>query len=284
MIDSLSWLLLLILQPCSNLSPHSSYCAQADTEPIPEPEPGSHRKAKVVDVRLPTHLVPELYTLELVPFIVPDNFTIRGHVEIDMVCMLAADNVTLHSADMVINNDTVSLQEKKSGRRIQITGHSYDKDREFYISKLGEDLQPGMQYTIRIEYTAYLKDNLKGFYRSVYKNQATGEDEYIAVTQFQATDARRAFPCFDEPGIKAAYKVSLGRTPDMSSISNMPIESKGEAMAGSQEYVWDRYQQSVKMSTYLVAFVVSKFKFRETTREDNGVGLPFLTYNIFSVF
>ena len=284
MIDSLSWLLLLILQPCSNLSPHSSYCAQADTEPIPEPEPGSHRKAKVVDVRLPTHLVPELYTLELVPFIVPDNFTIRGHVEIDMVCMLAADNVTLHSADMVINNDTVSLQEKKSGRRIQITGHSYDKDREFYISKLGEDLQPGMQYTIRIEYTAYLKDNLKGFYRSVYKNQATGEDEYIAVTQFQATDARRAFPCFDEPGIKAAYKVSLGRTQDMSSISNMPIESKGEAMAGSQEYVWDRYQQSVKMSTYLVAFVVSKFKFRETTREDNGVGLPFLIYTIFSVF
>ena len=284
MIDSLSWLLLLILQPCSNLSPHSSYCAQADTEPIPEPEPGSHRKAKVVDVRLPTHLVPELYTLELVPFIVPDNFTIRGHVEIDMVCMLAADNVTLHSADMVINNDTVSLQEKKSGRRVQITGHSYDKDREFYISKLGEDLQPGMQYTIRIEYTAYLKDNLKGFYRSVYKNQATGEDEYIAVTQFQATDARRAFPCFDEPGIKAAYKVSLGRTQDMSSISNMPIESKGEAMAGSQEYVWDRYQQSVKMSTYLVAFVVSKFKFRETTREDNGVGLPFLIYTIFSVF
>lgn len=70
----------------------------------------------------------------------------------------------------------------------------------------------------------------------------------------------------------------------MSSISNMPIESKGEAMAGSQEYVWDRYQQSVKMSTYLVAFVVSKFKFRETTREDNGVGLPFLTFNIFSVF
>jgi len=282
---AVSWLLLVVLQPCfsspPNPSPHPSYCAQAESEPIPEPEPGSHGKPKVRDVRLPTHLVPELYTLELVPFIVPDNFTIRGHVEIAMVCMHAADNVTLHSADMVINNDTVSLQEKKSGRSIQITGHSYDKDREFYISKLGESLQPGMQYTIRIQYTAYLKDNLKGFYRSVYKNQATGEDEYIAVTQFQATDARRAFPCFDEPGIKAAYKVSLGRTQDMSSISNMPIESKGEAMAGTQEYVWDRYRQSVEMSTYLVAFVVSKFKFRETTREDNGVGLLFLTPNIF---
>ena len=56
----------------------------------------------------------------------------------------------------------------------------------------------------------------------------------------------------------------------MSSISNMPIQRKGVAMEGSEEYVWDVYQQSVKMSTYLVAFVVSKFKFVEETR-DNGV-------------
>ena len=63
--------------------------------------------------------------------------------------------------------------------------------------------------------------------------------------------------------------MSLGRRPDMSSISNMPIVSKGEVMDGTSEYVWDRYEQSVKMSTYLVAFVVSKFKYVETTRENN---------------
>ena len=56
----------------------------------------------------------------------------------------------------------------------------------------------------------------------------------------------------------------------MSSISNMPIQREGVAMEGSEKYVWDVYQQSVKMSTYLVAFVVSKFKFVEETR-DNGV-------------
>jgi len=242
-----------------------------DPSTEPEPEPGSQAKEKVTDVRLPTHLIPELYTLQLVPFIIPDNFTIRGYVEIEMKCMEAANNVTLHVADMEIQNDTVILEEKISRKAIKITGHEYDKDREFYISNLAENLEAGKVYTIKIEYTAKLKDNLKGFYRSKYIDQSTGNEEYIAVTQFQATDARRAFPCFDEPAMKAKYKVSLGRLKNMKSISNMPIEREGEAMQGSAEYVWDRYMESVKMSTYLVAFVVSKFEYRETTREDNGV-------------
>jgi len=245
------------------------HAGQPEPEPEPEaePEPGP-AKAKVRDVRLPRHLVPVNYKLELVPFIVPDNFSIRGYAEIEMHCTEGAFNVTLHVADMVVENDTVALVEK-DGAPVDIFNIDYDLDREFIVVNLNAGLEAGKNYVIRIHYTAYLKDNLKGFYRSVYKDRTTGEEEYIAVTQFQPTDARRAFPCFDEPGIKATYEVSLGRRPDMSSISNMPIVSKGEAMDGTSEYVWDRYQQSVKMSTYLVAFVVSKFKYVETTRENN---------------
>jgi len=241
-----------------------------DANPEPEPEPASSAvKKKVTDVRLPRHLRPEIYRVELVPFIIPDNFTIQGYVEIEMTCIYPAANVTLHVADIKVENKTVELMEKK-GNAVNIREMSYDNDREFIIANLDNNLEVGKVYVIKIHFTAYLKDNLKGFYRSVYKDKASGKDEYIAVTQFQATDARRAFPCFDEPGIKAKYKVKLGRRVDMSSISNMPIEEKGMPMEGTTEYVWDSYQESVKMSTYLVAFVVSKFEFKEITR-DNGV-------------
>jgi len=239
----------------------------SEPEPSAEPEPGATKK-KVTDVRLPRHLVPVNYKLELVPFIIPDNFSIRGYAEIEMHCTEDAFNVTLHVADMEIQNDTISLVEK-DGKAVDIFNIDYDLDREFIVVNLNEGIVPGKSYVIKMHYTAYLKDNLKGFYRSVYKDRTTGSQEYIAVTQFQPTDARRAFPCFDEPGIKATYQVSLGRRRDMSSMSNMPIVSEGEAMEGTSEYVWDRYQQSVKMSTYLVAFVVSKFKYVETTRDNN---------------
>ena len=203
------------------------------------------------------------------PFIIPDNFTIRGNVEIEVLCHSPASNITLHAADLKINNDTVAVTDE-SGDSVRVTGVKYDKDREFFIINLDSRLQMNSVYFINIEYTAYLRDNLKGFYRSVYTDAATNKTEYLAVTQFQATDARRAFPCFDEPGIKASYEVRLGRTMDMTSMSNMPIMEEGVPMEGSEEYVWDIYKKSVKMSTYLVAFVVSKFDYVEETRS-NGV-------------
>ena len=91
---------------------HFDSSAEPSAEPIPssEPEPSS-KHAKVTDVRLPLHLIPEKYKLELVPFIIPDNFTIRGYVEVEMKAVIAGDNVTLHVADMTLDNDTVTVEE-----------------------------------------------------------------------------------------------------------------------------------------------------------------------------
>lgn len=175
-------------------------------------------ETKVRDVRLPRHLEPLHYNLELVPFLIPDNFTIRGRVEIEVLCRLPATNITLHAADLEIDNSTVTVSDLSTGDDIEVSGVAYDEAREFYILNTGSELEQGKKYVIKIRYTAFLKDNLKGFYRfvflvglpsgvihssrSVYVDGETNSTEYIAVTQFQAADARRAFPCFDEPALK----------------------------------------------------------------------------------
>jgi len=225
---------------------------------------------KVTDVRLPLHLVPEQYNLKLIPFIKQDNFTIDGYVEISMLCMHEGANITLHSKDTEIQNKTVKVEDNQ-GNNVGISRYSYDHGREFFILHLTKNLEKGTRYTVKITFTAFLRDNLKGFYRSEYDDKESGKKELMAVTQFQPTEARRAFPCFDEPGVKAKFEVSLGRKKEYSSISNMPIREKGVAMERDEEYVWDHFQNSVKMSTYLVAFVISKFEYRESEQSDSGV-------------
>ena len=120
---------------------------------------------KVKDVRLPTHLEPLHYNLELVPFLIPDNFTIRGQVEIEVLCRLPATNITLHAADLEIENNTVTVTDLDSGNDIEVVDVEYDEAREFFILNMGSELEKGKKYAIKIQYTAFLKDNLKGFYR-----------------------------------------------------------------------------------------------------------------------
>ena len=78
---------------------------------------GSIHCGKVTDVRLPSHLEPVNYKLDLVPFILPDNFTIRGYVEIEVVCRVSASNITLHAADLNIDKKTVEVVNTVTGDR-----------------------------------------------------------------------------------------------------------------------------------------------------------------------
>ena len=77
-----------------------------------------------------------------------------------------------------------------------------------------------------IEYAGILNDRLLGFYRSKYTDPS-GKTKYMATTQFEAADARRAFPCWDEPATKATFDVSLLVEKNYMAISNMPIRKKG---------------------------------------------------------
>jgi len=102
-----------------------------------------------------------------------------------------------------------------------------------------------------------LKDNLKGFYRSSYRDPQTNTTKTIATTQFESTHARRAFPCFDEPSLKAKFTISLGRFKNMTTLSNTVIKNTTKV---DDDFVMDHYEPSVTMSTYLLAFIVSEFR------------------------
>ena len=224
---------------------------------------------KSLQMRLPKHIQPQKYALYLTPFIIKDNFTIQGHVDIDIIVnQKKVKTIILHSQDLKIYENTVKVIGTDN-QNYDILGFGYEKTTNFFYIHLAKDLPRSVK--LSIDYLGDLNSDLMGFYRSSYLNDETNSTEFIATTQFEAVGARKALPCFDEPAFKAIFKVSIGRIKNMTSLSNMPKERVGVQMADNNEYVWDIYRDSPKMPTYLLAFVVSRFTFRQSKSLANGV-------------
>ncbi|XP_015679228.1 puromycin-sensitive aminopeptidase-like protein [Protobothrops mucrosquamatus] len=107
---------------------------------------------------------------------------------------------------------------------------------------------------------------MKGFYRSKYITPS-GDMRFAAVTQFEATDARRAFPCWDEPAIKATFDISLVVPKDRVALSNTNITDR-RPYPDDENLVEVKFSRTPVMSTYLVAFVVGEYDFLETRTTD----------------
>src|SRR5438093_2804381 len=116
------------------------------------------------------------------------------------------------------------------------------------------DIAPGA-WRLGLAFTGTRNDKLRGFYRSSYKDP-TGEQRLMAATQFEATDARRAFPCWDEPAFKAVFAVTLVIDSKLTAVSNTSVVS--ERVERGRTVV--TFADTMKMSTYLVAFVVGELE------------------------
>jgi len=215
-------------------------------------------------VRLSTSVVPHSYKVQLIPFIWEKNFTFNGFVEILVNVTQPTDNITLHMNDIKVLSRRVmrlaggATVADDREEEIPVVNHSIDIERQFLVLHPSETLTQG-QYKIYITYIGNLNNVLQGFYRSSYKVNNT--TRWLAASQFQSTDARRAFPCFDEPALKARFTISIGRPSNMLAISNMPRKKvPPQPVDGINDYEWDHFEESVPMSTYLVAFVVSDFQ------------------------
>ncbi|KAI6679923.1 hypothetical protein NL676_033804 [Syzygium grande] len=135
-----------------------------------------------------------------------------------------------------------------------------DED-EILVLEFPETLPIGIG-VLAIDFDGILNDKMKGFYRSTYEHN--GEKKNMAVTQFEPVDARRCFPCWDEPACKATFKITLDVPSDLVALSNMPIVD--EKVEGHVKTVF--YQESPIMSTYLVAVVIGLFDYVEDHTSD----------------
>lgn len=211
------------------------------------------------NVRLPKSVKPMHYALELKPDL-EDTFTFVGSVAVTILCITETDNVKLHTNKLDVFN--VSVHKEGSGEVVPFGAVQKVDDLEFLVVPLGRKLEKGASYVLRMGFNGTLADDLAGFYRSSYKT-TDNKIRWLAATQFEPTDARRAFPCFDEPDMKATFAVTIIRPSSYTSLSNMPIDRTEIRPDG---LVSDIYQPTLKMSTYLLAFVVSDFISRGTNK------------------
>ncbi|KAK3769904.1 hypothetical protein RRG08_048116 [Elysia crispata] len=241
-------------------------CTKCPSAPVETDAPvtTAPRPDKVTDVRLPDTVMPIHYDVELTPMFFasdPKDFTYSGETTLIVECMKPTDRISVHAKDIVIDQSTISVQGVVPNKADpSFLNMEIDEDREFIILVMSGNLRVGQRYRIFLSYSAELKNDLHGLYYSQYSR---GNDTvYIVTTQFQPTDARRAFPCFDEPALKATFNITLVRPQHLISISNtLIIDNSTTFEKDGITFVKDVYDITPKMSTYLLAFIVCDFKY-----------------------
>uniref|UniRef100_A0A8C2BYG9 Aminopeptidase n=1 Tax=Cyprinus carpio TaxID=7962 RepID=A0A8C2BYG9_CYPCA len=204
-------------------------------------------------VRLPNYIVPVHYHLLIHPNLTTLKFS--GSVKIEIDVKNNTNWVVLHSKNLKIFTATVLDEHEAhlSDKVLSVLEYPAHEQIAIFSPKI---LTSGEKYFLYLEFGAPLSDGFYGFYKSTYKTKA-GETRVLASTHFEPTSARMALPCFDEPIFKANYTVRIRRGPSHIALSNMPLEQTVEIGNGLFE---DQFEVSVKMSSYLLAFIVCDFR------------------------
>lgn len=208
------------------------------------------------NIRLSKNVIPIEYDIQLQPDL--ENFTFEGIETITLSILKPTKILTLHSKELEIETASVLIGLDKIFAKI-----SYNKKKET-ASFIFPKIISTKNTKVTLVFKGILNDKMRGFYRSKY---IVGEKEHhMATTQFEATDARRAFPCFDEPAQKAVFHVSLIIPKGKTAISNTLPVSILEHEAG---YEIVKFSPTPKMSTYLLAFIVGDFEYLESKTNNN---------------
>jgi puromycin-sensitive aminopeptidase len=201
--------------------------------------------------RLPQTVIPSRYDVRLEPDLATARFT--GEVRVTVEVLHPIVHILLNAAELGIHSAEVTGH----GTGPIAAGVVLEQDTERARLEMPVLLGPGV-YILRLTFSGTLNDKLRGFYRSRYKGP-DGDWRWLAATQFEATDARRCFPCWDEPAFKAVFSSTLVIDPALEAISNTRVAA--EQVENDKKVV--RFADTMPMSTYLVAYIVGELEASE---------------------
>lgn len=202
--------------------------------------------------RLPRTALPNRYRIRLEPDL--DSLTFTGTVAVDLTIQHETDTLVLNSAEIEIDHAVLG----RGDHRIEVTAISYDQAMERATLRLAEPAPAGA-YTLEMTHRGLINDQLRGLYKSVYRD-SEGVEHVIATSQCQSTDARRIFPCWDEPDFKATFQTTMVIPEGLTGFSNTREVSRAPTADGRVELV---FAETMKMSSYLLAFIVGPFEATE---------------------
>lgn len=216
--------------------------------------------------RLPDYVTPVHYDLHLEPNMVDDTYS--GTVDIQLEVTKSTKHLWLHIRETFVNAlPRLRIGESQGdGLKVDVMRCFEYNRHEYVVVEAAKDLTPG-PYVLSLDFQGWLNGSVVGFYRVIYKEN--GVTKKIAATDHEPTDARKSFPCFDEPNKKSTYKVSISHDKAYRSLSNMPVEGSPESLPDNK--LKTSFIKSVPMSTYLVCFAVHQFDFVERT---SARGIP----------
>jgi puromycin-sensitive aminopeptidase len=212
--------------------------------------------------RLPRTATPSRYELEVDTDLDASRF--RGTVDITIEVHEVTSEIVLNAAGLELGSAWIAAAT--GGERLAAEVLDLDADWERLTVRFGSPLRPG-EHVLHVGFAGELNDKLLGYYRSRYTDR-DGTEHVIGTTHFEPTDARKAFPCWDEPDLKAVFAITLVADDDLAILANGPEVGREPAGEGR---VRVRFADTMPMSTYLVAYCVGRL---EITGPVDVAGVP----------
>uniref|UniRef100_A0AAQ5YAM0 Aminopeptidase n=1 Tax=Amphiprion ocellaris TaxID=80972 RepID=A0AAQ5YAM0_AMPOC len=248
------------------------------TKPPPVTKPPGPTTAKPSNelwdkYRLPSNLVPWHYNVTLRPRLTPDasgKYIFTGESSVEFHCAEATNLILIHSHKLTyspVSNGLLARLTAVNGDTVPgIESVWLQNETQYLVVQLKGDLTKGNYYILETIFEGELADDLGGFYRSEYIEN--GVTKVIATTQMQPTDARKSFPCFDEPAMKATFDITLIHDLGTVALSNGKEIGTKQIPVDGVTVLETKFERTERMSTYLLAFIVSEFGFIQDNSDD----------------